>query len=317
MANETNKEIRIGGKEILPGTESEERILIARLPTHTSLYMHLHVFRAKEPGPVLLLTAGIHGDEINGIETLRRMIRYGSLLPETGTVIAIPLVNVYGFIHGRRELPDGKDLNRSFPGSKKGSLARRLAGILMEQVLPLVDVGVDLHTGGDRRTNYPQIRCDFGNSAALDLAEGFAPPFILHSKPIGSSFRREAGRRGKPIIVYEGGESMRLDERAITEASDGIKRVMQHLGMKKEETPTRNPVMLAKSSWMRARTAGIFTPLVSYGQKVEKGQVTALLSDPNGKKETAVKAPSPCYVIGLNHLPVVHAGDALIHLGKD
>lgn len=316
MSEKTTESLILGGKEILPDSENEVRILIARLPTHTSLYMHVHAFRSAKPGPVLLLTAGIHGDEINGIETLRRMLRYRNLIPDAGTVLVIPLVNVYGFIHGERALPDGKDLNRSFPGSNKGSLARRLARILMEQVMPLVDVGVDFHTGGERRTNYPQIRCDFGDPISMELAKGFAPPFLLHSKPIARSFRREAGKNGTPVIVYEGGESMRLDELAINEGIEGVKRLMEDLGMKETDSSRRDPIMLNKSSWMRARIAGIFTPLVAYGQSVEKGQVLALLSDPNGNKETPVKAPSSAWVIGLNNQPVVHSGDALIHLGS-
>lgn len=304
-----------GDQVVNLGERAEVRINIAKLPSHTDIDLALFVFRGKEPGPTLLVTASLHGDEVNGTETLRRMIRREMLMPESGTVIAIPIVNVYGFIHQTRELPDGKDLNRSFPGSRSGSLARRLAHVIMTEVIPFVDVGIDLHTGGAMRTNYPQVRCNFAREESVRLAHAFGAPFILNSGEIEGSFRKAACDVDKTIIVYEGGESRRLDERSIVEAIDGIQRVMTHLGMSPSIVPARTSTVLADSSWVRAKIAGLFHPLLDYGAEVRSGEIIAHIGDPYGGELLEVHAPHNGYVIGLNYHPVVHAGDALIHIG--
>lgn len=308
----------IGDKVIELGERAEVRINIAKLPSHTDIDLALYVFRGKEPGPTLLVTASLHGDEVNGTETLRRMIRSEMLMPERGNVIAIPIVNVYGFIHQTRALPDGKDLNRSFPGSKSGSLARRLAHTLMTEVIPFIDVGIDLHTGGAMRTNYPQVRCNFEREESVRLAHAFGAPFILNSGEIEGSFRKAACDADKTIIVYEGGESSRLDELSITEAVDGIQRVMIYLGMippLSQSQQSRGSTVLADSSWVRAKIAGLFHPLLEYGEEVRSGQIIAQIGDPYGEELLEVHAPHNGFVIGLNYHPVVHAGDALIHIG--
>ena len=305
----------IGGQFIDPGERAEVRLNIAKLPSHTEIDLALFVYRGKEPGPTLLLTASLHGDEVNGTETLRRMIRQELLVPECGTVIAVPIVNVYGFIQQTRALPDGKDLNRSFPGSKSGSLARQLAHTLMTEVIPHIDYGIDLHTGGAARTNFPQVRCDFTREESVRLAHAFGAPFILNSSEIDGSFRKAACDAAKTIIVYEGGESSRMDERSITEAMDGIQRVMRHLGMRNTVVPEGSPVVLADSSWVRAKIAGLFHPLVEYGDEVRQGQVCAHIGDPYGGEMLEVHAAHAGYIIGLNYQAVVHAGDALIHIG--
>jgi uncharacterized protein len=303
--------------EILPGERKDLSLTIARLPTHTEIQLPVYVFRGKVDGPVLLLTSSLHGDEVNGTETLRRMIRNGSLMPEVGTVIAMPIVNVYGFLHQSRALPDGKDLNRSFPGSPTGSLARRMAYILLNEVVAHADVGIDLHTGGARRTNFPQVRCDFERAESLRLAFAFGAPFVLNSKEIPGSFRRSATNAGKTIIVFEGGESQRFDERSINEAMDGIHRVMAHLGMVECKIPLRESLVLRKSTWIRAKISGMFVPFVHAGDGVIEGQVMAHVGDPFGEMVYEVKAPMDGYIIGLNNQPVINAGDALIHIGTE
>ena len=176
--------VEINGVKIPKGKVTEINIIISQLPSHTVIDLPVYAFRGKEDGPVLLLTAGLHGDEINGIEVIRRLIVEDALMPEKGMVIAIPLVNVYGFIYNSRNLPDGKDLNRSFPGSVNGSLANRLAYILMNEVIPLADFGVDFHTGGSRITNYPQIRCVMSNAINHELASAFGAPYLIYSNLI-------------------------------------------------------------------------------------------------------------------------------------
>ncbi|MFN3315830.1 MAG: succinylglutamate desuccinylase/aspartoacylase family protein, partial [Raineya sp.] len=252
-------------------------IPIARLPSHTLLDMPVFVYKGKEKGHNLLLTAGIHGDEINGIVILRRLISEKYLMPDAGTVIAVPLVNIYGFLQNSRNLPDGKDLNRCFPGTQTGSIASQIACIVSKIILPNVDFGVDFHTGGNKIGNYPQIRCVLSDKKNMELAHYFAPPFILQSELIDKSFRKEAAKKNKSILVYEGGESLRLDELSIQEGVRGIKRLMHHLGMKKNSDLdlSRKSVILEKTSWLRAKTAGIFDCRVLTGDFVRKNQILA------------------------------------------
>jgi predicted deacylase len=258
----------------------------------------------------------LHGDEINGTEILRRMIRDKSIIPDAGTVIAMPIVNIYGFLQNTRDLPDGKDLNRSFPGNLSGSLAQRVAYTLMKEIVPLIDYGIDFHTGGASRSNYPQIRCVL-DEKNMELGQAFGAPFLMHSSMIDKSFRKAAYKMGKYIMVYEGGESMRFDEFAIQEGIKGTHRVMAHLGMKKKKISEGSSVILRETSWIRAKYAGLFLPLVALGSKVKKGQIIGKLSNPYGESEHRIKANTDGYAIGINYRPVVNGGDALFHIGLD
>ena len=308
--------MEINGVKIGPGQKKVVGMEIERLPSHTLIDMPVHVYRGQEPGPTLLVTATMHGDEINGAEAIRRMARNNSLIPVSGTVITIPIVNIYGFINQSRTLPDGKDLNRSFPGSKRGSLARRLAKTVMDQVVPHADCVVDLHTGGASRTNYPQVRCNFQRTDSYEMGKAARAPFLVHSEEISGSFRKAVCGVQKPIIVYEGGESLRLDENAIWHAIKVIKRVMVYLGMIYEESEGSPSIEIQKRNWIRAKTSGLFVPFVEYGKYVARSEVLAHLGDPYGHKIHEVRAPENGYIIGLNHSPIVNAGDALIHFGR-
>jgi uncharacterized protein len=309
------KELILDGKTIPPGKLTKVNITISKLPSDTLIDLNVFVYRGKKDGPALLLSAGIHGDEINGIEIVRRLVKENKLLPDAGTVIAIPLVNVYGFIYNSRELPDGRDLNRCFPGSENGSLANRLAWILIKKIIPHIDFGVDFHTGGNRVSNFPQVRCLLDNPLNLQMAEAFGSPFTVNSPLIDKSFRKEAARLGKTIIVFEGGESLRLDDRSINEGIMGVYRLMQHLGMKHFEMLPQHTNVLLNATWMRAKASGIFNAYVHSGAKVYKNQTLAVITDPYGKSNIPIKSPHEGFVIGLNNMPVVNAGDALIHLG--
>lgn len=312
-----NRYITINGRKIAAGKNALVNLRIAKLPTHTVIDLPIYVYRGEEDGPVLLITSGLHGDELNGVETLRRMIADGSVVPDRGTVIAVPIVNVYGFLNNSRYLPDGRDLNRSFPGTKSGSLAGRLAWTMMNDVLPIVDLGVDLHTGG-ANTNFPQIRCDASNEKNLELARAFAPPFIVNSPLRDGSFRKAADKKGKSVLVYEGGESLRFDELAITECINGVLRLMDYLEMTDNGAPERNePRVIMKNTWIRAHNSGLYRPFVSCGDNVRKGQVLATITDPFGEAEVKTKARHKGYVIGLRSIPVVNRGDALINIGLE
>ncbi len=308
--------IEINGDKIRPGEDKRINLSIARLPTYTSIDLPIRVIRAQKSGPVLLFSGGLHGDEINGIEIVRRMLARNLVVPEAGTVIAIPLMNVYGFIQNVRGVPDGKDINRSFPGIKGGSLAKLVAYTIMNEIIPKVDYGVDFHTGGASRSNFPQIRCVFDIEKNLELAQAFAPPVILHSPLIDKSFRKAAYRKGKHILVFETGESLRLDEQGIQEGINGALRLMKHLGMKTEAPPANESEIFDKSAWVRARYAGLFHPRVKSGDQVKLRQTIGMITDPYAKESFRIVNKHEGRIIGINYNPVVHKGDAIFHIAK-
>ncbi|MBA9078098.1 succinylglutamate desuccinylase/aspartoacylase family protein [Rufibacter quisquiliarum] len=309
-------EMIINDIPIYPGDEKLVRLNISRLPSGTAIDIPIHVFRAQEPGPVLLLMAGMHGDEVNGIELIRRMIRRNMLTPLRGTVLAIPILNIYGFLNFSREVPDGKDVNRSFPGNDKGSLASRVAARFVKEILPLVDCGIDFHTGGRSKSNYPQIRCRFGDGQADALAQAFGAPFILNSNYRPGSLRKQAAGMGKTIIVYETGESLRFDEPGINLAMEGTIRIMQYLQMVEQAVPVSHPpVICQNTTWIRARRAGMFRSFVKNGQAVSRGQQVGAVSDPFGYATHPITSHVSGYVVGVNNMPVVNQGDAILHIG--
>jgi len=225
-------EIIIDGNHIVPGQQSLLQLSVAQLPSGTDIHLNVHVYRSRRKGPKVLVLGGLHGDEVNGVEIVRRSIvdeLFENL--QIGSVIAIPLLNIYGFINFSRDLPDGKDVNRSFPGSRNGSLASRVARTLTEHIFPYVDFGIDFHTGGSSRYNYPQIRFTEGDEQAEKLAKLFAAPYLIRNKAIDRSLRKEAQKRGIPMLVYEGGESLRLDTLSIEEGLAGLQRILHAKGM--------------------------------------------------------------------------------------
>lgn len=312
------KKVTIAGHDIKPGEFKEININIARLPSHTLIDTPIYVSRSKEDGPTLALMAGMHGDEINGMEIVRRILDRGLHQAKRGTVVCMPITNVYGFLNFSRDVPDGKDVNRSFPGSKNGSLASRVAYHLTHQIIPFIDYGIDFHTGGAMRTNYPQVRAMLDDEKNLELANAFSAPFTIDSPFRPNSLRKEASKKGRNIIVYEAGESLRFDQHGIEEGISGALRLMKHLNMIDwaPEVKEENRIIWS-TSWIRAKHAGLFQPNIQSGQLVHKGEWVGTITDPFGEFKEQVKASETAYVIGLNNSPVVNAGDALMHLGMD
>jgi predicted deacylase len=288
------------------------------LHTKTKLEVPVHVHRSSKEGPTMLLCAGMHGDETNGIEIIRKIISRDDVQNlQCGTLIAIPVINVISFLYGNRDLPDGKDLNRCFPGSKNGSVGSRVAFDLMQHILPVIDFGIDFHTGGSRINNFPQIRCVFDFPDNLALGERFSAPIIINSSYRDGTFRKEAAKNKKPILVYEGGESMRFDYNAINEGVNGCLRLMHSFNMIDSQTPTNSSVVISKSTWVRANNSGLFHMSVQNGAKVHKGQLLGVIFNPFGEKEEKVMSGVNGYIVGINNQPVVNTGDALIHIGVD
>lgn len=303
------------GSEVAMGERVVLELEIARLHTHNSLEIPIIVDRAKEEGPVLLFMAGIHGDEVNGVAIVRDIILTKLSKPKRGTVICIPVFNVFGYLNLTRDFPDGRDLNRVFPGSEKGSLASQFAHRFIKEIAPKVDYIVDFHTGGRERDNYPNIRCVMSDEKILELARVFNAPYIVNSKYIPKSLRDTCHKMGKPILLYEGGRSNNLDDEVIETGIRGAINVMKHLGMiPGEPVRERESIEIKSSKWIRAPHSGMLQVFVKNGSRVKRKEVLGKITDPYGEFMRKVVAPFDCHVFGVNYAPIVHKGDALFHV---
>ncbi len=309
----------IGDAEIKPGQRKTILLPMPKLYDWTPICLPIHVINGPEEGPTLCVTAAIHGDEINGVEIIRRLLKKKGLKHINGSVIAIPIVNVYGFLYQERYLMDRRDLNRSFPGSSKGSLASLLAEIISKQILSQSTHAIDLHTGSNHRFNLPQIRANLDMEGIEDLARAFNVPVILHSTFRDGSMREYANEQGIHILVYEGGESLRFDELSIRTGINGILSVMGALGMIKPSkygVKKCTPTVSRNSYWLRAPISGILRHIKKSGNKVTKGQVIAIIANPSSTEEYKLKSPISGIIIGESKLPLVHSGQALFHIAS-
>ena len=317
-ADRTSETITIGEVEVAPGYRTQVDLPIADLSIHVPMAMPVHIINGARDGPILFVSAAIHGDEINGVEIIRRIIKLAALRRLSGALIAVPIVNVPGFLNLSRYLPDRRDLNRSFPGSARGSLAARLAKTFLDQVLSNATHGIDLHTGAVHRENFPQIRVDLNNLPAERMARAFGAPLVVNSSSREGSLREAADKRDVPLIVYEAGEALRFDETAIRTGVGGVIGVMEHLGMlptRKRASGSEPPKILRESSWVRAPASGVVRVRQPIGAEVVAGELLAVVSDPLGEAETEIKSPMDGVVVGRTNLPLAHEGDALFHVG--
>ncbi|KKA43389.1 MULTISPECIES: succinylglutamate desuccinylase/aspartoacylase family protein [Salinivibrio] len=311
-----NNAIDIGGETVNPGDRLSLELEIAKLYTHAPLNVSIEVLNGKLSGPTLLICAAIHGDELNGIEIVRQIMARTDTQKLRGTIVAIPVVNVFGFIHKSRYLPDRRDLNRSFPGSERGSIAGRMAYQLFNEVISQCTHVIDLHTAAIHRTNLPQIRANLDNPEAGAMATAFSAPVVVDAALRGGSLRAEAEAIGIPVITYEAGEALRFEPYAINAGVRGVIRVMRHLGMLRQsrrKLPYK-PVTARATRWVRADADGIFRSHIALGEMVSKQQVIGIISDPAGSQEVEVIAPQSGILIGQQTLPVVNEGDAIFHI---
>ena len=309
----------IGGLSIPPGNRQTVDLPISLLYDHTPMTLTTHVVHGHRPGPRLFVCAAVHGDELNGVEIVRRLIRLSRLAHLHGTLVAVPIVNVYGFIANTRYLPDRRDLNRSFPGSAKGSLASQLARVFLNEVVGRCTHGIDLHTGAIHRTNFPQVRGDLSNPEVKALAEAFATPIILDAAIRDGSLRKSAMELGVPTLVYEAGEALRFDEASVRVGLSGVVRVMQALGMlgNRKLRPSKvTPVVARSSYWVRAPEGGILLSSLDSGARIEANQVLGGIADPYGSREVEINAQDAGVLIGRTNLPVVNQGDGLFHIAR-
>lgn len=308
----------IGGQTLPPGSRGEVDLPLAGLYTHTPVTMPVQIVHGRNPGPVVFVSAAVHGDEINGVEIIRRLLQLPQLKRLSGTLLAAPIVNVFGFHNRSRYLPDRRDLNRSFPGNISGSMAGRLADVFMREIVSVSDLGIDLHTAAIHRDNLPQIRADMNDLVLAPLARAFSTPVLLHSAPPAGSLRWGAAEQGIPVMVYEAGEALRFDEISIRIGLRGLLNILRQLSMlpPSRRTNPKPSAVLRSSTWQRAPQSGILRAQAGLGQMVAKGDVLGVVSDPTGDAEMAVYAPFDGVVIGRTNLPLVYEGEALFHVGR-
>lgn len=299
------------------GTKRKLEIPIANLMSGTPVSLPLIVLHGSSPGPAMWLTATIHGDELCGIDIVRRVLDVLNPKQMSGTVVTVPIVNVHGFNTGQRYLPDRRDLNRSFPGSRRGSLASRIAYLLMNEVIAHCPTGIDLHTGSDRRENLPQIRADLDDPQTLELATIFGAPIAIHSRLRDGSMRQAATEADTTVLLYEAGEANRFSEPAIRAGTAGVLRVIEHLGIQDGISEPADPVQISRSStWVRANRSGIVHMETELGAGVVIGETIASVRDPFGKLLGKIAARKSGMIIGMTHAPLVNRGDALVHIAE-
>ncbi len=314
-----NAALEIGGQSIQPGARVTVELPVPQLYTHTPLTMRVQVVRGRRDGPRLFVCAAVHGDELNGVEIIRRLLRRPALARLRGTLIAIPIVNVYGVLHQSRYLPDRRDLNRSFPGSERGSLAAKVADRFMTEIVANCTHGIDLHTAANHRENLPQIRGNLDDSETLALARKFGVPVLINAATRDGSLRAAAAECGVPTLLYEAGEPLRFSELAIRPGVRGVIQIMRGLGMLPPSHRRRadvEPFVARSSGWVRAPESGMFRGAKPLGARVKRGEVIGAIADPFGDSEIEVTADHAGLVIGRTQLPIVHQGDALFHVAR-
>ncbi|MDX1463528.1 MAG: succinylglutamate desuccinylase/aspartoacylase family protein [Marinirhabdus sp.] len=321
MSNSWEEDLIILGRKVDPGQTKTINFSFAKLYTATKVEIPIIVSRALEPGPTVLLTAGVHGDEINGVEVVRQVIARKINIPKKGVVICIPILNIFGFLNAERTFPDGRDLNRVFPGSKTGSLASRVAYHFTKEIVPLADYCLDFHTGGAQRFNAPQIRLVPEDATLLRLAEIFNAPFTVYSNNLSKSYRATCEKMGVPSLLFEGGKSLDNNKHIVKHGVDGVIRILEHLEMLAThvEVPatTSKTVLIKNSRWIRAQKSGLLHVKIDCNKYVKKNEFLATITDPYGTMRFKVTAPNAGYIINVNHAPIVHQGDAIFHISTE
>ena len=315
-----NRAFELGGIRIEPGQHRYIELPLPVLYTHSNVFMPVHVAVGKEAGPVMFISAAVHGDEINGVEIIRRVINAKAVKRLKGTLVSVPVVNVYGFINKSRYLPDRRDLNRSFPGSEQGSMAAKLAHLFLQEITRKCDYGIDLHTAAIGRDNLPQIRARIqGDEKLAGLASAFGAPVILDAGFREGSLRQSAAKEKCNILLYEAGEALRFDEVCIRGGVKGVINVMRHIGMlpaSRRRKQAIEPAVAHSSRWVRTPRSGILRTTCPMGKRIHKNDVLGYVSDPFGTSEVAVRAPVNGMIIGKTTLPLVHEGEAIFHIAR-
>jgi predicted deacylase len=308
--------LRLLGAEVAPGTAARLAWSATELFEGVPVSTPVLVVNGTEPGPTMCLTAAVHGDELNGIEMVRRVLHNIEAENLSGAVIGVPIVNVQGFRRGSRYLPDRRDLNRYFPGNPNGSAAARIAHALFTEVIAHCDALVDLHTGSFERANLPQIRADLRNPDVVTLTLGFGSMVVLHSEPTVGTLRHAATMAGIPSVTVEAGGPSQLELAEVKHGVKGIETLFTTLGMVKKKRLWGDPEpVYYRSTWVRADAGGILLADVSLGSHVRKGELLGTITDPMSNARTELRSPNTGRVIGMARNQVVMPGFAAFHVG--
>lgn len=315
-----NTTLQIANETIHPGENLSLALPLPELFSCAPLYIPVKVIHGKQAGPCLLVTAAMHGNELNGTEIINRLLNVKSVKNLRGTLIAVPVLNVYGLISRSRYLPGGIDLDRCFPGSKSGTHAARVAHLFTKEIFSKADCCIDLQTGFINYSNLPQIYVNFEDRQAKLLATVFNAPVISNRLAEKGMLGTLAFKESTPFLLYEAGEAMRFDEHAIKVGLKGILNVMRKLEMLPTPTTKKVPkwksFFTEKNIWARAATSGISYTKYQLGQSINKGQTLCVIKDPFGATESArIKSPADAIIVGKNNLPLVHEGEGLFQLG--
>jgi uncharacterized protein len=308
----------IGGVEIPRGVRATVNLELPKL-YNTPTNLPIRVLRGKKDGPTIFISAAIHGDELNGIEIIRRFRKLNILNRLRGTLILVPIVNVYGIMTLSRYLPDRRDLNRCFPGSIKGSLASRVAKIFFDEIVSKCDLGIDLHTASIHKSNLPQVRTNIDNELTFKLAKAFEAPVVLHSELRDGSLRSVAQESGVPILLYEAGEALRFDETSIRIGVKGIVNVLREMDMLPKvvrKKALKTPIVTKYSNWIRSNESGMLRTIKALGDIVKKDETIAYIDEPLGDQSFEIKATFDGVIIGKSEIPLVQEGDAIFHIAK-
>ena len=316
MARKIRKDVGVWpGREVGPGESANLKISVGKSYSGTSIRVPIHVWRAEEPGPSVFISAAVHGDEINGTGTIRHLIEDRPFELQAGSLVLVPVVNILAFEQLSRYSPDRRDLNRSFPGLKAGSLTGRLAHAIFHNIVARCDYGIDLHTAAVRRTNYPNARADMEQEATARLATLFGAELSLNTPgPVGS-LRREAVKAGCATIILEAGEVWKVEPSVVEYTLRGIRNVLAGLRMIEgeiEEPAFR--IVAEETRWMRAKKGGFLKFHVRPGDTVEKGEPLATNTSLAGRKQSEIVAPRDAIVLGMTTLPAVAPGDPVANL---
>jgi len=312
------QEIEFAGIQIQKGTNVTINLELPKL-YHSPMDLPIRVIRGKKNGPVIFISAAIHGDELNGIEIIRRFRKLNILKRLKGTIVLIPIVNIYGVMTLSRYMPDRRDLNRSFPGTKKGSLASRVAKVFFDEIVSKCDLGIDLHTAAIHKSNLPQVRTNLDNDFTYNLAKVFEAPIVLHSQLRDGSLRAEAQEKGIPVLLYEAGEALRFDETSIRIGVKGIVNILRELKMLPEVSKKKkykNPIITRSSQWIRSTESGIIRTIKALGDMVKENEIIAYVDEPLGDESFEIKATFDGVIIGKSEIPLIQEGDAIFHIAQ-
>jgi predicted deacylase len=311
------KAIRVGGRTVEPGGTQQILLKVSEFYTSQPVNIPVTVIRGQEPGPTVFLAAAIHGDELNGIEIVRQVMLGLSHDKIRGSLICVPVVNRFGFLHHSRYLPDRRDLNRCFPGNPRGASSYRVAATIFREIVGQADYGIDFHTAAVGRSNLPHVRADMAQPSVRRLAKAFGAEFVFDFPGRKSTLRHAATAASVPTIAYEAGETFKFQRREVRKGIFGVYNALAELGML--DVPPRPPrfrVVVRRAFWIRAERGGILDLLVRPGELVYEGEPVGSITNPFGREVVALRADATGVVLGTTTIPMVNPGDAVAHVAR-